>query len=96
MDLATSDERALELAPLLLVESRRDVTVWTSPVTGTVCALERSGVFEVSRLVRRALRPTVLGQLEHAHTAAVLADPQGDAARRAAASAILSVDTTAR
>jgi hypothetical protein len=93
LDLTTTDERAWQLAPALHVSLiGRDFTVWVNPVTGTSCRLEASGDYEVSRVVRSALRPTVLGQVSAAEALQMMTDPHSEATLRAVAHAIVAVD----
>jgi hypothetical protein len=93
LDLGTTDERAWQLAPALHVSLiGRDFTVWVNPVTGTACRLDASGDYEVSRLVRSALKPTVLGQVAASQAERMLKDPHSETTLRAVAHAIVSLD----
>jgi hypothetical protein len=96
MDLNTTDARAWELAPQLRVSAEgSDVVSWINPATGTICRLERTGEYEIWHRVEMIVKPAVMSQVLTVEADLLLRNPYSEAARRAAAQAIVAVDAAA-
>jgi hypothetical protein len=94
MDVNTSDERAHDLACRLDISAQSlDTATWINPVSGTICMLEQTGDYEVWHRERQVLKPVVVGRIAEHEARRLLRNPYAAEARRAAANAIVAVDT---
>ena len=94
MDVTTTDQRAWALAPhLVLVGSSAGTVEWMNPETGTTCQLDTTGDYVVLRRVGDRIAPVVAGQILPDEAASIFEDPEAVRSRRAAAHAIVAVDS---